>query len=445
MLSNKKLNFTLKNQKKLRFIFYFFSFLIISFIFYLSIPKLLTYSTDSIKENLKINNNINIKEISKIEYKIFPTPRLKLLNSNFTIGEKIFEIINSDLEIVLNINQILDFKETNYKKLFINKGSSKINLDNINQLFILIEKNKKKLTFRENNIIFFQKDNIFFEVSDAQIELSQLAKKTELAVNGIFLNNKIFIKLNNTVENENNLKLKIPELDISARVFFKKNNSGNISGFFNLEVLNNFLKFNFAKEANFKLTKGFIRTKLINSSFEGEITTKPNFFSKLDFKPSALNMEKLFPFIQKIYFSNNNSNLSLIKKINGNFYFKSKLEGSISNKNGEILFEEFKVGEDKSLSFSAKIVELGSKGKIQFNLVKKFEQKRNLSKKIEIIGFLIPSNSKVIFKKILLDGIQLSTEKTKEYENKFQNNVIKNSSANIFNENKINKYFKNLL
>ena len=156
-------------------------------------------------------------------------------------------------------------------------------------------------------------------------------------------------------------------------------------------------------------------------------------------------MEKLFPFIQKIYFSNNNSNLSLIKKINGNFYFKSKLEGSISNKNGEILFEEFKVGEDKSLSFSAKIVELGSKGKIQFNLVKKFEQKRNLSKKIEIIGFLIPSNSKVIFKKILLDGIQLSTEKTKEYENKFQNNVIKNSSANIFNENKINKYFKNLL
>ena len=63
----------------------------------------------------------------------------------------------------------------------------------------------------------------------------------------------------------------------------------------------------------------------------------------------------------------------------------------------------------------------------------------------EIIGFLIPSNSKVIFKKILLDGIQLSTEKTKEYENKFQNNVIKNSSANIFNENKINKYFKNLL
>ena len=177
MLSKKKLNLTLKDKKKLRFIFYFFSFLFFSFLFYLSIPKLLTYSTDSIKENLKINNNITINNISKVKYKIFPTPRLTLLNSDFTIGKEIFEISNSELEILLNISQILNFKEINYKKLFINKGSSKINLDNLNQLLILIDKNKKKLTFRKNNFIFFQKNKVLFEVNDALLKMNQNKKK----------------------------------------------------------------------------------------------------------------------------------------------------------------------------------------------------------------------------------------------------------------------------
>jgi hypothetical protein len=443
MLSKKKLNLTLKDKKKLRFIFYFFSFLFFSFLFYLSIPKLLTYSTDSIKENLKINNNITINNISKVKYKIFPTPRLTLLNSDFTIGKEIFEISNSELEILLNISQILNFKEINYKKLFINKGSSKINLDNLNQLLILIDKNKKKLTFRKNNFIFFQKNKVLFEVNDALLKMNQ-NKKKKLILDGSFLNNKIFIKLNSKLKNENNFTLEIPELDILARVFWKKNNADDVNGFFNLEVFNNFLKFNFIKEANFKLTKGFIRSKLVNTSFDGEITIKPNFFSKLNFKLSVLNMKKLFPLIQKIYFSNNNNNFSLIKKINGNFNFKSKLTGKISNKNGEVVLKDFKVGKDKSISFDAKITEFGNKGKIQFNLVKKFNYKRNLSKKIEIIGFLIPSNSKIIFEKILLDGSLLPTKKIKEYENKFYDKVIKNTLANIFNEVKLNRYFKNL-
>jgi len=60
------------------------------------------------------------------------------------------------------------------------------------------------------------------------------------------------------------------------------------------------------------------------------------------------------------------------------------------------------------------------------------------------MGFLIPSNSKIIFEKILLNGSLLPTKKIKEYENKFYDKVIKNTLANIFNEVKLNRYFKNL-
>jgi hypothetical protein len=65
-------------------------------------------------------------------------------------------------------------------------------------------------------------------------------------------------------------------------------------------------------------------------------------------------------------------------------------------------------------------------------------------KKIEIAGFLTPSNSKAIFKKFVLNGSVLSIKKTKEYQNKFRDEIVQDSLLNIFNEKKINKFLKNL-
>ena len=81
---------------------------------------------------------------------------------------------------------------------------------------------------------------------------------------------------------------------------------------------------------------------------------------------------------------------------------------------------------------------------MQFNLVKTFKYNRNISKKIEIIGLLIPSKSKVIFDKFLIDKNELPVEKVKEYENRLKNEIARDSLAIISNESKINDYFKNL-
>jgi len=441
MFNTKKLFFIFSTQKKIILCLFF---LIIICTVYFSLPKILNFSAESIKKNLKYNNNINIYNISKINYKIFPTPRLRIPNSNFIIGENAVEINGSELEIILNISQILNFKEINYKELLINNGSSKIDLNNMNQLLIDINKNKKKLTFKKNNLIFLRKNNISFEIKDALIETSKSENFSFLKINGNFLGNKIIFKLDNKLKNKNNLVLKIPGLDISTKVFFEKNNSGSMSGIFNIEILGNLLKSNFIKEENIKLTNSFIRSKLINSSLEGIVAFKPNFFLKLDFDISNINAEKIFLLIQKTYFSDNINNLSLIKKFNGVFNFKSKLEGTIVNENGKIFLKDFKVGKNNSLFFNAKIVEFGKKGKIQFNLIKTVKYKSDLKKRIEIIGFLVPGSSKIIFDKFLIDGIELSTEKIKEYENDFKETLIQNSLANIFNEYKINKYFRNL-
>ena len=433
-----------KNKKRIKFTVYVIFLLIFLFITYLLIPKLLNFSIESIKINLKNNNNINISSISKVHYKVFPTPRLIIPNSTFTIGKKIIEVNNSELEIILKLSKIFNYKKINYKKLLINNGSSKIKLNNINQLLTDINKNKTELIFKKNNIIFFQNKKVFFAISNALIKVDQPTAKKILTVNGNFLDNKIFIKLSSTLKNKNNLIIKIPTLDISTNVFFEKNKSGNINGIFNLEIFNNFLKFNFIKKNNIKLTDGFLRSELVNSSFEGEIMFNPNFFSKLDFKTSYLNKKKLFLLVKKNYFSDKSNNLSLIKKFNGIFNFKSKFSGRITNNNGEILFKDFKVGKDKSLYFDARIIEFGKKGKVQFNLIKTFEYKRNLSKKIVVKGFLIPSNSNIIFEEFSINGIELSAKKVKEYENKFEDELIQNYLGNIFSENKIDKYFKSL-
>ena len=108
------------------------------------------------------------------------------------------------------------------------------------------------------------------------------------------------------------------------------------------------------------------------------------------------------------------------------------------------MFEEFKIGKNKSFYLNAKILDLGKKAEVEFNLITTVQHKRNVSKNIEIIGLLIPSNSSVSFKKFFLNGKELSVKKTKEYEIKFKDNVIQNFLGNIFNEVSVNKYFNNL-
>ena len=431
-----------KGKKK--FFFFLFLFLFLFFIIYLYIPKFLNFSIESIEDSLKNNNNINIRKISKVEYNIFPTPRLSLKDSDFTIGKNMFEVRNSKIEIILNISQILNPAEINYKKLLIDKGFSKLNFNNINQILTIIDQSKKRIIFKGNNIVFFDNKKFFFEINNVLIKIRRVGKKKELSLNGIFLNNKVFIKLDSQFKNKNNLTLKIPEFDITTKVFFEKNKSGNLSGFVNLEVFNNFLKFNFAKKDNIKLTKGFIRSEFFNTSFEGETIFKPNFFSNLNFKLSTLNINKLYPVLTKILFSDTKSKSPLIKKVNGIFNFDSKIEGKITNRNGEVLFKNFKVGNNKSFLINAKIFELKKKGKINFTVAKIFKYKKNLSNNIIVKGFLIPSKSNIVFEEFIIDKIKLSDKKIKEYEIKFKKEIVRGSLNNIFNENKINKYFSSL-
>jgi hypothetical protein len=440
----KNLNFILK-KKIYKYLFYLFVFFIIFFFSYFFTPKFFNYSSQLIEENLRANNDINIKNISKITYKVFPTPRLKVSGSNFSIKGNILEVDGSDIEIILNPRSILNYKNLFYNEIIIKDGSTKINISNINELFNYFKKNKLKIFFRENNLILVKNnDKFLFEINNNKIAISNVNNQLQLSINGIFLNHKITFLLSSKSKDGNNIIIKIPKLDIISNIFLgKKNKFGFLNGFVNIEILNNFFQFNFTKEKNIKINKGFIRSNLINSSLEGEVELKPSFLLNLTFAPKVLNIEKLFIKFQKEYFLNEAGRSELIKKINGTLTFKKLFQGSVIFENGKILFKNIKTGVNNSILFDAKISEFGKKGKIYFNILKTIQNRKSSPKELKISGFIVPSTSKVVFEKVLFDKEDYKEEKIRNFEEKFKNEVIQKSLSNIFNDSKINNFFNN--
>ena len=440
----KNFNFFLKKKNIYRYFIYLFVFFIIILFSYFFTPKFFNYSTQLIEESLRTNNDINIKNISKITYKAFPTPRLNVSGSNFNIKEDILKIDGSEIEIVLNPSHILNYKKLFYNKIIIKGGSTKINVSNINQLLNYFKKNKLKIFLKENKFILVKNDEFLLEINDVKAAVKNVNNKLELIINGIFLNHKITFLLDGKSKKGKNIIIKIPKLDVISNIFLgNENKFGLLNGFINVEILNNFFQFNFTKEKNIKINKGFIRNHLINSSLEGEVELKPSFLFNLTFKPTILDVEKLFTIVQKEYFSDEIDKLELIKKINGTLIFKKKFQGSVIFENGEILFKNIKTGINNSILFNARISEFGKKGKIHFNILKIFQNRRSLPKELKISGFIIPLTSKVVFKQILFDKENYNEKKIKNFEEKFMNDVIKKSLSNIFNDSKINNFFNN--
>ena len=440
----KKFNLISKKISIYKIIFYLFSFLFIIFFSYFLTPNFFNYSSLLVEESFKINNNINIKNISKISYEIFPTPRLKVYGSNLNIKKNILEIDGSEIEIILNLDSILNYKKIYYKKIIIKGGSTKINVNNITQLLNYFKKNKLKIFLKKNNFIFKEDNEFLFEINNSTAEISSSNNRQQLNINGIFLNHKIIFLLDGKSKEGNNILIKIPGLDIIGNISLgNKNKIGFLNGFVNIEILNNFFQFNFTKEKNIKINKGFIRNDLINSSLEGEIELKPSFLLNLTFEPTILNVEKLFTIIQKKYFSDKADEPKLIKKINGTLTFKKLFQGSVIFENGKILFKNIKTDINNSTLFDARISEFGKKGKIYFNILKIIQNKKSSLKELKISGFIVPSTSKVVFEKIVFDKEDYTPIKIRNTEERLKNEVIQKSISNIFNDAKMNNFFNN--
>ena len=158
---NKNLNFIFKKKIINKIILYFLLFTVVVFFTYFSIPKFLNYTPELIKKSLKKNSKFNIKNISNINYKFFPTPRLRVYGSNLEHEENILKIEGAEIDIILNLISLIDYKRLNYDRLLVRGGSTNVKINKVNKLLDYIKKSKKKIKFKKNNIVILkEKKNI---------------------------------------------------------------------------------------------------------------------------------------------------------------------------------------------------------------------------------------------------------------------------------------------
>ena len=153
---NKNFNFIFKEKKFYKVVLYLLIFIVIIFSVYFSIPKFFNYTPKLIQESLRKNSDISVRDISSIQYKFFPSPRLSLSGSNLVFKENVLQVVSAEIDIILNPLNIINYKKIDYRKLLIKEGSTKIEIDKVNQLFNYVKKNQKKINFKKNIIILSQ-------------------------------------------------------------------------------------------------------------------------------------------------------------------------------------------------------------------------------------------------------------------------------------------------
>ena len=198
-----------KKKKNYKIIFFLLLFIVTVFSVYFSVPKFFNYTPELIKESLKKNSELNIKNISNINYRFFPTPRLRVHGSSLKFEENILKIEGAKIDMILNPLNLATYKMINYDKLLISDGTINIKINKVNQLLNFINKNKKKINFKNSTIVFLQKNKNLFEIDKGIIKIYSKNNKQQLKITGLLLNHKITFLFKNKAENKSNIILNI--------------------------------------------------------------------------------------------------------------------------------------------------------------------------------------------------------------------------------------------
>ncbi len=437
-------------NKKLTFIFYLIFISLFIAIFYLLSPKLLNYSSREfiILEALKAKSSINIKKFKNINYRIFPTPRLVIKESNFDFHKDFILVENSNIHIILNLKGLLRYKNFDYRRIFVEKSNSKIFIKNLSKSINIINKNQKKINFTKSKFNFIGKEKKLFEISDVDLVIKKKNSEDIFNLSGFLLQKKIFINFSHKGNKNNNLSLKLPDIDSSIKIFFQNNENKNriVSGLTNLEVLNNFFQFDFTVNDRLEIANGFVRNKSVNSSVKGYLNFDPNFYFDLHLEPNMFNVKNIFQFSLEQYLLPNMKSLKFAKKLNGklDLKFKDLFQGEVLFENGSISLKNFLINKkNEFIKLETSIEDLNSTKKVVFDFQKKLNGKKNREEMFNIKGQIIPVKNKVVLKKIFLNNKELSKEKIKFYEKKFNEQIVDKNLVNIFNSRKFNRFFKN--
>ena len=446
------------------FLRYIFSIFLIAIVLFLSIPKFFNYEKkqDVLKEYLVKYYDLEINNYSSIQFKVFPLPNLSIKKVNLKVKNKPIFLNIKNLNIFLNFKNIYNYEDFVARKIFLHDSKITLDIDKSNDLLVYFENFKNKLDVEKLNLNLKKKTNSIIEIKKIQF--------SNYGYNKNKIKGEIFDKEFEAHFNEDNksLNFKILNTGIQANFKFDEINEINsLSGSSKINILKNYLKFNFIiRNDQVKVTNADLKNKKLSLSFDSLFMFNPFFVSNSEIKINKIDKKLINNLVlEKILY-----NKKILKKFNGSnkiSYIKKRSPSSLINRHDLRL--DFAHGR---LAYLSKIFISGGiiicKGDslfieeyprlnfdCYFNIKdnKKFLKKFSISEKFDkdsidlnVIGSLNLLNKKINFNTIKIDKNYIAKEEDKNFFKKsFEQILFDERFFTIFNKNKIRKYILEII
>ena len=458
---------TIHNQYSKFFkIFYFLRYLLPIFLaaiaLYISIPKLFDYEkkVKEIENFLSKNYQLTLEGYSSIKYNIFPFPNISLENTNLSFGENSNNLKAKKIFIYLNLDSIYN-NNFSAQRVFINDNQMILEIKDVAQVFDFIQNINLKLKIKNLDLDLTTQNNSILKLKN--INFSNYGFKKDKYIGTVF-DKKFEIYAN---KEKGDLKFKILKTGISANLKFsdfKKDDS--ITGTSKINILNNYLKFNYLiNKDKIILKKSKFRNKDLSLSFQNLITLTPYFEMNSDIKIDKIN-NQLFG---KLNLNEILIHKNIIKKLNGIYRVKYKekkilqynlikeyesliyLENGRMNEKSVIKFHGAAADCINEVTLIEEFPRLYFKCQLKINNIKEFNKHFSISKKLRdnflnlyFKGSINIFKNKINFEKIDISEIkyQANEEDKNFFKKNFEDILLSEGIFNIFKTQKI-KYFIN--
>jgi len=304
---------------------------IFALIIYLSIPAFFSYDKKNIENILCKELNFECLIKGNINYSVFPSPRLKLTNlvvKDFTDKKKTLGKIEK-AEIRISLYNLYNKKKLNYTNVNIEKAEINFNLNNLKKYndFIKNKTSSKPINLKKSKIKFFEDQKEIASITNVDFTYKKSEKIQKGILKGRFLNDDIFISLENNKGNEipsKTFEMKFSDLNLFTKINLYKSKVKNnlING--NILFKNNENRstaiFEY-HENEIVIKKGNLRNFFADGVFDGVIKILPFFTFDLNIDLKRVNFNRLSNNIVNLSEQGKQKLFKFHKKINGNVNF----------------------------------------------------------------------------------------------------------------------------
>ena len=451
-----------KYSKFFKFFFflkYVLAIFSIAILLFLSIPKFFDYEKkqEILKDYLVNYYNLELINYDSIEFKVFPLPNLSIKDSNLKVKNKPVFFKTKNLNIFLNFENIYNYENFKARKILLNDNKTNLDIDKTNELLSYFANLKYKFEVKRLNLNLKKKENSIIKID--KLYFSNYGYKKN-KIKGEIFDKEFQVSFDSS---KNNLYFKIINTGINANFNFERNRNNLLTGISKINVLDNYLKFDFLiLKDRFEISKANLRNKELSILFDSSIKISPFFeidsninINKIDKKLTKnLNLEKLLENQDVLKKFNSNNKVNYVKKRRwqkglienhysefslayGNLVFlnKTSIQGGIINCKGDSLL----IDEYPRLNFQC-FFDIKDKKKFLKNFMpsKKFN---NDAFNLNVHGSINILNKKINFEKISIGDENIDKEEDiLFFKGAFERILFDEYFFDIFNINKIEKF-----